>query len=141
MDCPVVEVASIIMHEGQVLIGRPTGGKWKVPGSVVAFSEELKTAAIRSVFSLSGVFSDPQDVIFVSEVIDKNLNQHRVIVYVYSTYIEGDPKPNEEWGEVQWHDVRQLGDLQPEMDEQTIDAFYKFSLILQQSIARAGAQA
>ena len=138
---PTIEVASLIMKEGAVLIGRPEGGLWEIPGGAIQPFEEMKTAAIRNVFSLSGVASDPQNVIFVSEVLNEKLNQHRVIIYVYSSYIEGDLKPSEDWEEAQWYDVRQLGELQNEMDEQTVDAFYKFSMILRQSVARSGAQA
>ena len=137
---PQVEVASIIMHEGRVLIGRPKNGQWEIPGGAIQPFEELKTAAIRSVFSLSGVTSDPKNVVFVSEVLNEKLNSHRVIIYIYSMYVEGELKPSVDWEEAQWYDVRQLGDLQNQMDDQTVDAFYKFSMILRQSVARSGAQ-
>lgn len=139
MSHPVVEVASIIMNNGAVLIGRPKDGKWEIPSSEIQPFEEMKTTAIRTVFSFSGVISDPQNVIFVSEVLNEKLNQHRVIIYIYSNYVEGELKPDVDWEEANWYDIRQLGDLQKDMDEQTIDAFYKFSIILRK--AASGAQA
>jgi ADP-ribose pyrophosphatase YjhB (NUDIX family) len=141
MSYPVIEVASLIMNEGKILIGRPKSGQWEIPGGVIQPFEEMKTAAIRTVYSLSGISSDPKNVLFVSEVLNEKLNQHRVIIYIYSMYVEGILKPDVDWEEAEWHDVRQLGDLQDQMDSQTVDAFYKFSMILRKAAAGSGAQA
>jgi ADP-ribose pyrophosphatase YjhB (NUDIX family) len=137
MPQPQVEVASLIMNEGKVLIGRPKNGRWEIPGGEIQPFEEMKEAAIRSVFSLSGVTSDPENVLFVSEILNAKLNAHRVIIYIYSMFVEGDLKPSVNWEEAQWYDVRQLGELQNQMDDQTIDAFFKFSKILRQAAGRS----
>jgi len=148
MSYPVVEVASIILKEGKVLIGRPESvgkqqvGLWELPSSAIRVFEELKNAAIRGVFSLSGVTSDPQTVLFVSEVFDKSCQTtghvpHRVIIYVYSMYTEGELKPNEGWEEAQWYDIRQLGEIQDDMSSETADAFFKFSQVLRQKASGA----
>lgn len=140
MNYPTVEVASIIVNDGKVLIGRKKDGQWEIPTGVIQPFEEMISAATRAVFSLSGVFSDPKNILFVSEVLNKKQESHRIIVYTYSMYVKGDLKPGADWEEVQWYDVRKLGDLQNEMDDPTVDAFYKFSMVLSQSVSHSGAQ-
>ncbi len=138
---PTIEVAVLIMHKGEVLIGRRIGGNWEIPGSSIQPFEEMKTSAIRSVFELSNLTVDPQNILFVSEVVNDKKAEHRVIIYLYAKYIEGELKPDVYWDEAEWVDVRKLGNLQEEMDEHTIDAFYKFSMVLRQSADKAGVQA
>ena|ERR1017187_7958805 len=141
MSNPTVEVASLIMKDGCVLIGRSKNGQWEIPTTAIKPFEELKVAAIRGVFELSGVTSDPQNVIFVSEVLSEKLNIHRVIIYAYSMYVEGDLKPSVDWEEADWYGIRELGDIQDAMSSETADAFFKFSQVLRQGAARAGVQA
>jgi protein-L-isoaspartate(D-aspartate) O-methyltransferase len=126
------------MKEGRVLIGRSKNGLWEIPSGGIEPFEELKAAAVRGVLTLAGVATNPENVIFVSEVLNKKLNDHRVVIYVYSTYISGELKPDGDWEEAEWYDVRQLGDLQDQMDGLTVDAFYKFSKLLRQSAANTG---
>ena len=86
----------------------------------------------------------PKNVIFVSEIIKPEQEIHRLLIYLYADYVEGDITIREEnplWTEARWVDVRELGDIQDSLSDEAVDAFYKFSLILRQSAARSGAQA
>lgn len=142
---PRTGVAVITMHEGKVLIGRstkePIVGKWVIPGGGIQPFEHMTDTAIREVFEETGLAIEPQHVIFVSEVIKPETQEHRVIIYMYGKYVSGEIKAGGDLSEVQWVDVRELGKYQEDMTDVTIDAFYKFSMILRQQAARQGVQA
>lgn len=136
MSTVTVEVSSIIMHEGGVLIGRPTGGKWETPTCSLNLFEEVKSAGIRGVFEKTGVTVEPETVLFVSEDMQPEHMTHRVIIYLFSKNATGDIKPDNGWDEAEWVDVRELAKYQDEMSVATTDGFYKFSLFLRQSASR-----
>ena len=140
---PQIEVSSLIMDNGCVLIGRSKGGKWETPTASILPFESIKEATIRATMGSTGVVTDPQNVIFVSEVLKEKEAKHKVLVYLFSKYISGGESFILEgnWSEAVWADVRELGKYQDDMTEETIDAFYKFSTILRQMGGRAGAQA
>lgn len=96
---------------------------------------------MRAVFENAGLTTEPQNVIFVSEVIKKDARQHRVLIYLFSKYVSGDIAAGGAWSEAEWVDVRDLAKYQDEMSDAAVDAFYKFSLILKQSQQKSGAQA
>jgi len=131
------------MHEGKVLVGRWKNEPWETPGGQIGVCEHLLEATIREVYEHAGISVEPQNVIFVSEVIKPEQELHRILIYLYAKYTEGTitiPEENPLWTEAQWVDVRKLGDIQNEMSDEAVDAFYKFSLILSQAAARSGAQ-
>lgn len=138
------EVRCITMHEGKVLIGRWKNEPWETPGGEIGAFEHLLEATIREVYEHSGISVNPKNVIFVSEIVKPEQEIHRILIYLYADYVEGDITIREEeplWTEAQWVDVRELGNIQDGMSDEAVDAFYKFSLILRQSAARSGAQA
>jgi ADP-ribose pyrophosphatase YjhB (NUDIX family) len=135
---PTVEVASIVMETGRVLIGRPTGGKWETPTCPLNLFEEVKAAGIRGVFEKTGITVEPETVLFVSEDMQPEQMTHRVIIYLFSKNAEGELKPGSGWDEAEWVDVRELAKYQDEMSVACTDGFYKFSLFLRQSAARSG---
>jgi ADP-ribose pyrophosphatase YjhB (NUDIX family) len=140
---PLTQVSSIIMDNGKVLIGRSNGGKWETPTADIMPFEGIKEAAARAVVMSTGVVSDPQNVIFVSEVLKQREAEHKVLIYLFSKYISGGENFifEGDWAEALWVDVRELAEYQDAMTDETVDAFYKFSMILRQSAARSGAQA
>ena len=140
---PQTKVSAIIMNEGKVLIGRSKGGKWETPTADIMPFEGIKETAVRAVVTNTGVVSDPQNVIFVSEVLKQREAEHKVLIYLFSKYISGGESfiYEGDWTEAQWVDVRELAEYQDAMTDETVDAFYKFSMILRQSAARTGAQA
>jgi ADP-ribose pyrophosphatase YjhB (NUDIX family) len=135
---PTVEVASIVMETGRVLIGRPTGGKWETPTCPLNLFEEVKAAGIRGVFEKTGITVEPETVLFVSEDMQPEHLTHRVIIYLFSKNADGEVKPGSGWDEAEWVDVRELAKYQDEMSVATTDGFYKFSLFLRQTAARSG---
>lgn len=140
---PQVKVSSIIMNLGKVLIGRKEGGKWETPTADIMPFEGIKEAAVRAALNNSGVVTDPQNVIFVSEVLKQREAEHKVLIYLFSKYVSGGEEfvLEGDWTEAVWADVRELAQYQDTMTDETVDAFYKFSMILRQSAAKSGAQA
>jgi ADP-ribose pyrophosphatase YjhB (NUDIX family) len=138
---PTVEVSSIIMENGKVLIGRSAEGLWEVPTVEVMPFEGIKDAGMRGVFMNAGITVEPQNVLFVSESIKKETHEHRIVIYLYAKFIKGELKPDNSWSEAVWVDVRELAKYQEAMSDLTADGFYKFSLVLRQSAGRSGAQA
>lgn len=140
---PSTQVSSIVMDNGKVLIGRGTDGKWETPTSIILPFEGIKEAAIRAAQVNAGVITDPQNVIFVSEVLKEREAVHKVLIYLFSKYVSGGDQftLDGDWVEAVWADVRELAQYQDSMTDETVDAFYKFSMILRQSAARSGAQA
>jgi ADP-ribose pyrophosphatase YjhB (NUDIX family) len=136
MNQPIVEVASIVMHEGKVLIGRSSEGKWETPTTPVSLLEEIKVAGIRTTFELAGITVDPQQVLFFGEEIKADEKSHRIFIYLYAQYVRGELKPSGTWTEAIWADVRELAKYQDNMSDATIDGFYKFSLCLKSMAQR-----
>ena len=128
-----IEARAIVMHEGRVLIGRWNDEPWETPGSEIGVCEHILEATIREVFEHTGVSVEPKNVIFVSEVIEPEKEIHRILIYLYAEYVEGEITIREEeplWTEAKWVDVRELGNIQNEMSDEAVDAFFKFSLVL-----------
>jgi ADP-ribose pyrophosphatase YjhB (NUDIX family) len=136
MSYPIVEVSVIVMENGRVLIGRPTDGKWETPTVPLKSLEAVKEAGGRAAFELAGITVEPQNVLFFGEELKPE--DHKVFIYLFSKYLNGDLKPSGEWQEAEWVDVRELAKYQDEMSEATVDGFYKFSLVLRQSAERGG---
>ena len=138
---PQLKVSSIIMNEGKVLIGRGESGRWETPTVEIAPFEGIKEATVRATLSLTGVITEPKNVIFVSEVLKVAEATHKVIIYLFSEYVSGGEEfiLDGGWAEAAWVDVRELAEYQSEMTDETVDAFFKFSTILRQQAMKAGA--
>jgi ADP-ribose pyrophosphatase YjhB (NUDIX family) len=135
MQQPTVEVATICMNDGKVLIGKNPNGKWKVPGDAVRMFENCQSAAKRAFEELTGVIIDAKHILFVTEMI--GADTHRIIIYAYGEYVSGDAKEKTPvLSDIQWVDVRELGEFQQDMSDETVDAFFKFSLVLRQQAGR-----
>lgn len=122
-----------------VLIGKqkegPDAGKWVIPAGFVNDGEPMIDSAKRVSLEETGIEINPKQVLFLSETLTPT---HRVAVFCYGEYVNGEPSPGTSLTEVKWVDPRTLGEYQKEgMSQLTEDAFYKFSLILKGQAAAA----
>lgn len=135
---PTISVATIILHDGKVLIGKDTKGQWRVPGGAVNQFEKVQEAAERTYKETTGVDIKAEHILFVSEIIDVPNAEHRVVVYAYGQYAGGEAaQQSDSFTDIRWQDVRELAALQDEMSDEAVDAFFKFSMVLRQQAARA----
>lgn len=130
---PRIGIAAIVTRGSEILLGRskkePIVGKWVIPGGGVKPFESLPATVTRELLEETNITITPGALLFVSEVLDPP-NEHRIVIYVDAEYVGGEIKAGDDLSEVRWVDARQLGDMQDEMSELTIDALHKFSLIL-----------
>jgi ADP-ribose pyrophosphatase len=130
---PRIGIAAIVTRGSEILLGRskkePIVGKWVIPGGGVKPFEPLPVTVTRELKEETNIDIKPGAVLFVSEVLEEPFD-HRIVIYVDAEYVGGDLKAGDDLSEVRWVDARNLGDLQDEMSELTIDALHKFSLIL-----------
>jgi len=127
---PTVEVATFVIHDGKLLLGKDENGKWRVPGGVINTFETCEKAAQRTFIEATGVGIKAEHILFVSEDID-NPARHRIVVYAYGQYLQGEISEKiPTYTDIQWVDVRELGPLQNGMTDDVIDAMFKFSLCL-----------
>jgi ADP-ribose pyrophosphatase YjhB (NUDIX family) len=132
---PQLEVATIVMKDAvNILIGKQKegadAGKWVVPSGIINPGERIIETCSRSVLEETGVVVKPKQTLFVSEIMEP---EHHVAVFCYAEYVSGEPTPGASLTEVKFVDPRSLGDYQREgMSDLSVDAFYKFSMILQQ---------
>ena len=139
MDAPKVTVAIIVMKKGEVLVGQLASGKWALPETPIQLMENVKDAATRGMFIKTGLAINAQDIMFVSEVVKEG--DHRIIIYLFGgEQGNGQLTAGGGFTDVRWLDVRKLGEYQKDMDDTTVEAFYKFSIVLRQQGARQGAQ-
>jgi ADP-ribose pyrophosphatase YjhB (NUDIX family) len=132
---PQLEVGTIVMRDAvSLLIGRqkegPDAGKWAIPTGVIRQGERIIETCSRAVLEETGVEVRPKQTLFVSETLEP---EHRTAVFCFAEYVGGDPTPGASFTEVRFVDPRSLGDYQKEgMSDLTVEALYKFSLVLQQ---------
>jgi ADP-ribose pyrophosphatase YjhB (NUDIX family) len=137
---PQLEVATIVMKDAvNVLIAKQKegadAGKWVIPSGYVKEGERLIDASQRISIEEAGIVIKPKQILFLSETIEP---EHRVAVFCFGEYENGEPSPGQSLTEVRFVDPRTLGDFQKEgMSELTQDAFFKFSMILRQQAAAA----
>lgn len=137
---PELEVATIVMKDAvNVLIGRqkegPDAGKWVIPFGVVRQGERMVETSERVVLEETGIKISPKQVLFLSETVEP---EHRVAVFCFAEYVEGEPSSGALLTEAKFVDPRSLGEYQKEgMSELTQDAFWKFSMILKSQAAAA----
>jgi 8-oxo-dGTP diphosphatase len=130
---PRTGIAAIVTRGTQILLGRskkePIVGKWVIPGGGVKPFEALPDTVTRELKEEAGIDIKPGAVLFVSEVLDEPV-EHRIVIYVDAEYVGGELKAGDDLSEVRWVAAQDLGDLQDEMSELTIDALNKFSYIV-----------
>jgi ADP-ribose pyrophosphatase YjhB (NUDIX family) len=137
---PQLEVSVIVMKDAvNVLIGKqkegPDAGKWVIPAGFVNEGEHMIDCAKRVCLEEAGIEINPKQVLFLSEVLAP---VHRVAMFCFGEYANGEPSPGASLTEVKWVDPRTLGEYQKEgMSDLAQDAFYKFSLILKGQAAAA----
>ena len=136
---PRLGVATIVMKGKNVLLGRSnkehTKGQWVIPGGKIEPFETIKETSTREIFEEAGITVGNQEMLFISERVRKDQNDHRYVIYVIGQYLSGDLTAGGDLDEVRWVDPRELGFYQNEMSEMTVEAFMKFSMILR---AKAG---
>jgi ADP-ribose pyrophosphatase YjhB (NUDIX family) len=144
---PLLDVDTIVMKDtATVLLGRSnrgiTAGKWVIPGGQIGGFESIKDASARTILQKTGVVIKEQRLLFVSETVNKEGNDHRVILYCLGNYSGGMLTAGEGLSEVRWVDVRDLGNYQDEgMGEMSVSAFAKFAewvRAMAPSMARSG---
>ena len=128
---PTVEVAVLVMDDkGGVLIGRAKEGidkdRLSVPISRIQPFEPIIDAARRTVLEWSGLDTDPQSTLFVTQSMDTDEGIHRIVIFIFAQKV----KKLSHGGDSFWQDVRKLGDIQDEMTNIAIDGFSKFSIVL-----------
>lgn len=140
---PRVGVATIVMNVGRnVLLGRSnksqTKGQWVIPGGGIQPFETIQETSAREILEETGIEVGNQEMLFVSERVNPP-DEHRIVIYVEgqakggllrSTFTEDD-----ELSEVRWVDPRDLGFYQNEMSPMTVEAFMKYSYVLQAKAA------
>lgn len=131
---PRLGVATIVMNGHNVLLGRSnkehTKGQWVIPGGKIEPFETIKETSTRELFEEAGITVGNQEMLFISERVRKDQNDHRYVIYVIGQYLSGDLKAGGDLDEVRWVDPRELGFYQNEMSEMTVEAFMKFSMVL-----------
>jgi ADP-ribose pyrophosphatase YjhB (NUDIX family) len=125
-------VDTIVMKDrATVLLGRSdrgtTAGKWVIPGGGIGDYQTIKDASASTILAKTGVVIEEQRLLFVSELVRKEEQEHYLVLYCLGTYAGGMLVPGEGLSEVKWVDVRELGKYQDEgMGELSINAFVKF---------------
>jgi ADP-ribose pyrophosphatase YjhB (NUDIX family) len=142
---PRITVATIVMKDrANVLLGRSnrslTSGKLVIPGSYLQLYETIFEASARGIKEQAGITVNPKQMLFMSEKVDKDTKEHRLAAFCFGEYVEGEPKPGSDFTDITWVDPRELGNMQSELDELTVDAFYKFSIVMRSQANGVAAQ-
>src|SRR5208337_1684307 len=145
-NLPRVGVATIVVNVGHnVLLGRSTKeqtkGQWIIPGGKIEPFETIQETSTREILEETGIQVANQEMLFISERVDRVNLDHRIVIYVTGQAVGGVLRSTfteeDELSEVRWVDPRDLGLYQHEMSEMTIEAFFKFSQILKAKALRA----
>jgi ADP-ribose pyrophosphatase YjhB (NUDIX family) len=138
---PQAEIAVIVMGDkGDVLLGKIPEGfdkdKVSMPMSRIEPFESLSDAAKRTVMEWAGVEVNPQHAIFVCESIHPEVQEHRVVIFVFANRIGKASNKKDSF----WVDVRELGNYQEDLSDLAADGFYKLSIILKRQAQAADSQ-
>ncbi len=146
MSLPIASVATIVVNVGHnVLLGRSTKeqtkGQWIIPGGKIEPFETIQETSTREILEETGIQVASQEMLFLSERVDRTTGDHRIVIYVTGQAVGGVLRSTfteeDELSEVRWVDPRDLGLYQHEMSEMTIDAFMKYSYVLRAKAAHA----
>ena len=131
---PRVGVATIVHKGPNILLGKSkkkgTEGQWVIPGGGIREYETIQEASTREIAEETGVVCGNQEMLFLSERVNKAEKEHRIVIYVVGQWLSGEIKAGDDLSEVRWVDPRDLGLYQHQMGEMTIDAFMKYSMVL-----------
>jgi ADP-ribose pyrophosphatase YjhB (NUDIX family) len=141
VSLPQTEIAVIVMGDkGDVLLGKIPEGfdkdKVSMPISRIEPFESLSDAAKRTVMEWAGVEVNPQHAIFVCESIHPDVQEHRVVVFVFANRLGKVSHKMDSF----WVDVRELGTYQEEMSDLAADGFYKLSIVLRRQAGAVDSQ-
>ena len=127
---PHIGVATFVIKGTEILLGRSKklGGKIVVPGGEIQPFEHINETARREILEETGVQILVQDILFVSELVQPP--DHRIVVFMMGTYVDGEPKAGDDLSEAFWADTRKLDQYQDDMTDMTVDALVKFSMAL-----------
>ena len=107
---PIVAVGAVVIHQNRLLLVRrgqqPAKGDWAIPGGRVELGERMQAAAAREVLEETGVSIRPGELIYYFETIqpdqDGKIQFHYVIFDFMATYLEGEPKPQDDALDARW---------------------------------------
>lgn len=97
---PRVGVGILVIHQGQVLLGRRRGahgaGTWSAPGGRLEFGEDLLDCARRELAEETGLDLGPDARIGpVTSNVFADVGQHYVTVIVLAPHTQGEPRTME----------------------------------------------
>jgi 8-oxo-dGTP diphosphatase len=94
---PRLGCAAVVKHEDSILMGirgkEPNYGKWILPGGGVNFLESVKATLEREILEETNMSISIENLIGAYEIISPP-NEHRVILYWWAKYIDGDIRPS-----------------------------------------------
>jgi 8-oxo-dGTP diphosphatase len=127
---PHIGVATFVIKGTEILLGRSKklGGKIVVPGGEIQPYEHINETARREIMEETGIATLIQDILFVSELVVPP--DHRIVIYMMGTYVDGEPKAGDDLSEAFWADTRKLDQYQEDMTDMTVDALVKLSMAL-----------
>jgi 8-oxo-dGTP diphosphatase len=131
---PHIGVATFVIKGTEILLGRSKklGGKIVIPGGEIKPFEHINDTARREIMEETGVATLIQDILFISELIDRKRdpNDHRIVIYMLGQYVDGEPVAGDDLSEAFWADTRKLDQYQEDMTDMTVDALVKLSMAL-----------
>lgn len=112
---PVLGTGAIVRRGDTVLLVRrakpPYAGEWAIPGGKVRLGETLQAAAEREVLEETGVRIRAGSPAYTFEYIERAEEQvryHYVVVDLFGTWLEGEPRAGSDAAEAAWIPVAEL---------------------------------
>lgn len=95
---PVVEVAAVVLHYGNVLLvkrdDRASGGRWSIPSGPVQWGESLPQAVERIVLAATAIMVIPGEVIHAYDLMlpeEEGIPaEQRIIIEIEAQYSSGE---------------------------------------------------
>jgi ADP-ribose pyrophosphatase YjhB (NUDIX family) len=112
MNIPRVGTAAIIINNNTILLGKrdkePERGKWVLPGGKIEPFETMEETLKREIFEETGLLISVIDQLRTFELIDKEKNQHRIIIYQFAEIIDGQLIPSSDISEIKFFKKEEL---------------------------------